>query len=220
MKISFIAGSEEAQMNITPPTIAKRFIPPWYRDIAASTETDNVKKCVPFLDALTFGYVQTTWADIDVVVAPELEVASVVDYGKPPQLSYRDTTDIAIGPEYHQIEFVWKRYWAIELPKGYSALITTPLNRTHLPFLTLSGIVDFDSYQHMQVGNIPFFIKRDFVGVIPAGTPMFQIIPIKREEWTSDIQNYDETFWTKKTEELESSEGYYKKQFWNRKKFD
>jgi hypothetical protein len=34
-------------------------------------------------------------------------------------------------------------------------------------------------------GNIPFFIKEGFSGVIPKGTPIAQVIPFKRESWTS-----------------------------------
>ena len=73
----------------------------------------------------------------------------------------------------------------------------------------------------MQQGNVPFFIKSNFEGVIPCGTPMFQIIPFKRENWKSEkdisLKDLD-----KKHEflNLRTMHGYYKNKFWNRKSYD
>jgi hypothetical protein len=47
----------------------------------------------------------------------------------------------------------------------------------------MAGIVDSDKYH--GAGNIPFFLKEEFEGLIPKGTPYAQIIPIKRAEWTT-----------------------------------
>jgi hypothetical protein len=91
--------------------------------------------------------------------------------------------------------------------------MTHPLNRTDLPFYTLSGIVDSDNY--MGEGKVPFFIKKDFTGIIPAGTPIVQIIPIKTDEvWKSEkaehlMQERDKQQWLLRT----SITGYYKKVF-------
>jgi hypothetical protein len=34
---------------------------------------------------------------------------------------------------------------------------------------------------------MPFFLREGFTGVIPAGTPFVQILPFKRENWTSEV---------------------------------
>ena len=73
----------------------------------------------------------------------------------------------------------------MELPEGYSALYTHPLNRFELPFLTMSGIVDND---HVRLpGTMPFFFLKAVTGIIPAGTPYAQIFPFRREHWQSEI---------------------------------
>ena len=57
----------------------------------------------------------------------------------------------------------------------------SPINRFDLPFLSISGFIDCN-YGFSLAGNMPFFIKKGFEGVIPAGTPYMQIIPIKNIE--------------------------------------
>lgn len=227
MKITFVAGSKEAQTAVSAPESARNYIPKWYKDIPANNDDPNVKKCMPFLDAMSSGYIQTTWSDIE--VSRSGDEVTVLDKGNfsrfnntfSPQMFYfRNKSEVTIGDEYYKIEFLWKRQWAVSLPEGYSALVTHPLNRTDLPFTTFSGIIDCDNYSHVEIGNIPFFLKSHFLGIIPAGTPMFQIIPIKREDWVLEKQDYSEEYWKQKKKELESDSGYYKKQFWNRKKFD
>jgi hypothetical protein len=42
-----------------------------------------------------------------------------------------------------------------------------------------------DSGYFSVAGNIPFFIKEGFTGIIPKGTPIAQIIPYERQEWIS-----------------------------------
>ena len=101
-----------------------------------------------------------------------------------------------------------------------SALVTHPINRVDLPFTTMSGIVDFDKSIHAPIGNIPFFIKNGFTGVIPKGTPMFQILPFERNEWQSEKQKFDEKFWQTKLNERHDVSDFYKKKIWQRKKFD
>jgi hypothetical protein len=55
-----------------------------------------------------------------------------------------------------------------------------------LPFFTLSGVTDTDTWGGSDVLN--FALKKDFEGVIPAGTPIVQIIPFRRETWDFEIE--------------------------------
>jgi hypothetical protein len=34
---------------------------------------------------------------------------------------------------------------------------------------------------------MPFFIVKGYTGVIPAGTPYAQMLPFKRENWSSEL---------------------------------
>ena len=73
----------------------------------------------------------------------------------------------------------------IKTPPGYSVLFTHPMNWHYLPFYSLSGVVDTDTYTMPVL--FPFMMKNNFEGIIPKGTPVIQIIPFKRDDWKSNI---------------------------------
>jgi hypothetical protein len=99
-------------------------------------------------------------------------------------------------------------------------LFTHPLNRHDLPFTTLSGIVDGGLVMNPR-GQIPFFVKEGFEGIIPQGTPIIQLIPYRQENW---IHRKTKGMLNKSNEHnLKTSSliyGWYKKTFWTRKKYD
>jgi hypothetical protein len=94
-----------------------------------------------------------------------------------------------------------------------------PVNRYDLPFITLTGVVDSDIA--MSPGNLPFFIKKDFEGIIPKGTPIVQIFPFKRDDWKSqeDMSLVEEG--KKETLlALRLAFGYYKSYVWKKKTYN
>lgn len=206
---------------------SKKVIPQWYKDVRpADFKKDghhkNVKNCVPFLDALSFGYMITLPQDINVL--PNDDFTSVlIDYGIKDQgfleVGVREKESFAFPEDVYEIEFIWKTQQVIKLPKGYSALITHPLNRNDLPFISLSGIIDLD--EGIQRGNFPFYIKKGFEGKIPMGTPIGQIIPFKREDWKLEFDeslnqiNEKYTFFSRRV-----NSGWYKNNLWKRKSFE
>ena len=109
---------------------------------------------------------------------------------------------------------------AINIPKNYSILFTHPLNRHDLPFTTLSGIVD-SGLITSPTGSVPFYIKENFEGLIPQGTPIAQLIPIRQESWSSKIKN---GLVEKSLKQTISSNlvfsGWYKKNIWKRKNYE
>jgi hypothetical protein len=218
MKIIFVPGTKEIENTVPLPQPAKNFIPSWYKNIKAGKDIVNVKKCIPFLDSMSNGYIQTTWSDIH--VSEEKNGLRVVFDSNVPLFLHREISHMPVDSAFYNIEFVWQRPWSTVLPDGYSALVVHPLNRVDLPFITLSGIVDFDKSIHAQIGNIPFYIKKGFTGTIPEGTPMFQIIPIKREDWVSESQEYSNGFWQRKMVERSGILDFYKKKIWQKKSFD
>ena len=109
------------------------------------------------------------------------------------------------------------------LEDGYSAIYVHPLNRYDLPFVTVSGIIDNDKMD--TPGLMPFFLKDGFEGLIPKGTPYAQVIPFKREDWTSEEKMYTQeeilerhNFQANKFRTPEG--GAYKKKVWSRKRYD
>lgn len=234
MKIDFIPASNEVENRVDRPKPAKAFIPEWYKNIKVNNNISlnefgnptnlSVKNCVPFLDIFMHGYIQSTWCDI------------YIDFDENENLLYR-TSGASILPSiishrskqnpidplnfYEKIEMSWIAQWTPKTPKGWSILIVNPINHFELPFTTTSGIIDSDKFHHNFTGEIPFYIKRGFKGLIPKGTPMYQIIPIKRESWKSNFNKFNQN----KQENLfaEFSKYFvngYRKFWWQKKNFE
>jgi len=184
------------------------------------------KACPALFDVMGSGYAYKTPCDIEF-----FEDAAGNIQGKVLNAQYKDFLQERFPmPQffhprgYHEKHFAWWADWAVELPEGYSALYTQPLNRFELPFLTTSGIVDNDKV-HLP-GTMPFFILMGFTGILPAGTPYSQIIPFKREHWVSEVV-VSLTFQEMKAKNLENSAKYrkpdggiYQKEVWERRKYE
>jgi hypothetical protein len=230
VKIVFTPASKEVEALVQSPISAKQVMPEWYKKSPAfdlknpifsdgQISNTSIKMCMPFFDATTGGYIQKTWTDIHIAVKDN---AVIYHTALPPTLmSNREKVSIDINDSYYPIEYVWQRQWTARLPKGYSLLITHPHNRLDLPFTTLSGLVDSDSYYHAPIGNIPFFIKNGFQGFIPTGTPMYQMIPVKRENWESVVEPFNEIENAKLNHQVRTRfYGAYRDMFWNKKTYN
>lgn len=231
MNIEFIPVSELAKNIVPPPKPAKNYIPDWYKNIKVDKDVTlspdgtlyfdgKIKKCVPFLDSFTHGYIQESWTDIFIKKDPNGSI--VFSYAHEPQIMhFRDKTSIPISDKFYPIEFIWQIQWLPKMPKGWSVMMTSPSNRLDLPFRSLTGIVDSDHFYHGVTGNYPFFIENGFEGIIPAGTPIYQIIPIKRENWKSTISNFDSVDNIKRNYEVRKHfTDAYRRLFWQKKNFE
>jgi hypothetical protein len=184
------------------PTPASLFLPQWYKD--APVHVDNqkfnldpapnitFKRCFPFLDALTAGYISPLWADCQIVYNENegtnikwVVKRSVFDVWNPKQISTFEIPDGFDG----QV-FKYMHGWIPKTPAGYSTLITHPFAYQNLPFRAVTGIVDTDT---LDTGAyVPIIFKKGWEGVLEKGTPMFQLIPFKRDDWVSEYKNMDE----------------------------
>lgn len=203
----------------------KSFIPKWYKD-AKKFETEKVsdrvtiKGCMPFLDSMLTGYAIRLPVDILVSYENNSTIMSWRD-GEKKMVDTRSQLtmqNIPIPVGYDEQVFTWHVTTILDIPKGYSALITHPLNRFDLPFTTTTGIVDsgilFD-------GSLPFFIKKGFEGIIEKGTPIAQVIPFKRESWK--LEKDDSLKERAKEEKAVSQDiifGWYRKNRWAVKNFE
>lgn len=203
--IKFYAHKEHYQGLFDPPEPSVKNIPEWYKnqdkyiggkkEVSAETGLFNntVKACMPVFDMMSAGYVIKTPADIhvdhDEDGLPKFSWA-VNFYTCIESHGTMQYDRLKIGEEYAKIAYKFINPWIVKTPKGYSSLFITPTHRDDLPFYSLPGIVDTD--KHPIPVNFPFFIKKDFKGMIPMGTPIIQIIPFKRESWSHDVMNYSE----------------------------
>lgn len=212
---------------------AKKHIPNWYKSIKSygygnlvfdseNINMHNIKSCVPFLDSLSTGYMIELWCDIHVKINDDGQSHYFTWSGaKPIPVGFRDSNEnpipIPIGCE--SSHYVWLSPYCIKTPKDHSLLITHPFNRFDLPFITLTGIVD--AGKAIGPGNIPFFMKKDFEGVIERGTPIMQVLPFKKENWTSECS--DEALkegLVNKQKSINKFFGFYKKELWVKKSYE
>jgi hypothetical protein len=222
----------ESAIDIYPNIItpAKNHIPKWYKEIPKWKNNQvfeigkglnhTVKQCMPVFDSLTTGYMIVLPNDLYVKNNNGLPFITWNAAEFPPK-SRDGVADLNLVPAgHHPTEFIWQTGVSHAIPLGFSMLLTHPVNRYDLPFTTLTGIID-GGFIMPATGNIPFYVKEGFEGVIPQGTPIAQLIPFRQENWLSKktkglvvLSNQHKT----KSNSLIS--GWYKKTFWTRKKYD
>lgn len=238
-EIIFTPETKFAEQLLTKPIPGSQAVPDWYRHAEARmdgqktsgidgyqpTSATNVtyKHCSPFLDAFLTGYIWEAPVDFEVMLPPganrpivrwRTEGNFVSDHSPPQHPNLPEPEDT------YQGVLKWEFPFAIKTPPGYSTLFTHPLNRYELPFRTLSGVVDTDVYP--LAVKFPFQLLN-FTGeriIIEQGTPLCQMIPVKRDDWESSVGEADEqkvraNFFQFAGKIVRS----YKTQWWHRKSY-
>lgn len=199
--ITFQPFDEYVEAAESPPVSASECMPEWYKKLPRYINNSDkpikalgrkdLKTCAPFRDAMLSGYMILLPADVEISIS----ATGDVDVFCNQQLTFEVVHKRGTLTEENQgfgmphpigtvpIMFAWAPLFGTGTNKSDSVLVTHPLNRNDLPFITTSGIVDAGYFPF--AGNIPFFIKEGFVGVIPKGTPIAQIIPFERKDWVS-----------------------------------
>lgn len=188
MKIEFLC--EEGLIGVIPePINSLRAAPDYYKKVKPQSDghpsSGTVKRCVPFLDALSSGFIIPLWADMYVLARNgELSVDFPPNLPMAESLGNHPITQIPDHPlskdPYGSIQLKFINPWIISTEDGVSCLFTSPLNHMEKRFKVLDGVVDTDTYYN----NINFpFIWTGGSGefVIPKGTPLVQVIPFRRE---------------------------------------
>lgn len=177
------------------PVAAIKKAPDFYKSIrrqhGSHPDTGTVKRCVPFMDALSAGFVIPLWADVYVVACDgqlnmtfprDLPMSSSIQQHGYIQFPGHPLADKPYGKYFMK----FMNPWVIETDPGYSCLFTSPLNHLETRFKLLDGVVDTDTY-YSNV-NFPFlWTGGDGEFFIPKGTPLVQVIPYKRETFTIEI---------------------------------
>jgi hypothetical protein len=231
--IEFIAIDEYSYKVCPKPFPAASGLPKWWRDatpyikssknpdgkkmiIFNSNSNASFKKCTPMLDVLSSGYIVPLWSDIQVQIDNGEQYVSW-RVGKD-VFENHNGQEVEIPDGYSKKQFKYKNPWIPKLPFGYSALIVPCFGYPNNPFRAISAVIDYDKTPHPLF--VPMYLKENFEGIIERGTPMFQIIPFKRTNWTSSfsffgdvemaanldrdvkstiVSNYVKNFWQKKS---------------------
>jgi hypothetical protein len=188
-------------VSILPqPSPAVLGLPSWFKAMpqeafnsTAQKETHTLKKCPPFIDAMTYGFLMPLMCDVTVKDGQfswdtEFPPGGSSNFVRSP-IGFHDPGQVTGSPLFDEDMFVIKFHnlWTIEAPPGYSLLFTHPVNRYDLPFTTLTGLVDSDRYFDNWVHFPARWHDAGFNGVLPKGTPIAQCMPVKRETWASQF---------------------------------
>lgn len=205
-KIIFTAFGSYIKETEPAPEPASNKIPRWYKDLPHTHNSFNInnmpgmswsknrgtaKRCIPFLESFTTGYIVSLPQDIEIVNNPDQQNIDIFWGVDRPGKTFIDSDaqfrheGFIPQDQYHNVLYRFHTEYEVVTPKGYSILLTHPLNRVDLPFTTVSGIIDTDDFSTPIV--VTFSIKKGFTGIIEKGTPMAQIIPIKQDNWSSVI---------------------------------
>ena len=196
--------------DLFAPKPAFQNVPEWYKktepyinneEIAINKKNalknPTIKKCMPVFDMIASGYLLFTTTDVfvdqekgprgttqPVYHWPSWDCINFHVIDQAPELPYNSG---------HTINYPkWINPWSIKTPPGYSVLIIQPTYRDSV-FTILPGVVDTDKYFNNI--NFPFVLNDiNFEGLIPAGTPMAQVIPFKRESWQREFGNDQQIF--------------------------
>ena len=180
------------------PVPAAQGLPDWLKAMpsqafnAISSQVGNtVKRCPPFIDAMTYGFLMPLICDLKVENGEftwdnDLPPGGEVAFVRSP-IGFHDTSQVTGTPLFDADRFVVKFHnlWTIEAPEGYALLFTHPSNRSDLPFTTITGLVDSDTYHDNWVHFPAHWHDMNFSGVLPKGTPVAQCFPVKRESWAA-----------------------------------
>jgi len=181
------------------PVPAVRGLPDWFKALpmkshnGISGEIPTIKKCPPVIDAMTYGFLMGLTCDLTVENGEfswERDVpGGIANYPRSP-IDFHHGSQVAGTPFFDEDRFIIKfnNFWTIELPPGYSLLVTHPINREDLPFTTLTGLVDVDLYSLSFVHFPARWRDPDFNGTLARGTPVAQCLPIRRENWTEQFE--------------------------------
>jgi len=212
---------------IPKPFDSRKLLPNWYKSLApklgSGFEQSTIKRCAPFLDAMIIGWVIPLAADVHI---QSNENCSVINwdckFNKPILESHTaEQINEDKHPQYPRPPIKFMNYWSIKVPKGWSVLFVPPINRTDDRFFCISGLVDCDKYEEFI--NFPgFWTKPNFNGILKAGTPLVQAIPIKRDNF--EIKDNFHSFTSEELKNLNKlrskrqvNESYYRDSCWVRK---
>ena len=195
-RIAFLCEPSMAAA-LPPPVPAGQLTPDWFRKLERSMGMPDahglpgltVKACLPVTDAFSLGWIIPLATDVRFVVD---ETGLGIQLGWPPAAPFAPVEQHHPGqvgypnpPFDRRLPLKWINPWRLKVPDGYSVLFTHPLNHFELPFQCFSGLVDCDRFA--AAVNFPFVWTGGAADVtLPRGTPLIQVIPIRRDTFPFD----------------------------------
>ena len=183
---------------IPEPKPAAKCMPEWFKKVKPRVESSRdesgapgvtVKKCMPVLDVMSEGYIIPLQGDVHVISNSDCSILqakklrnhsfSVVEYHALDQIGGKSAPGYPAPP----LKFI--NHWVIKTAPGWSCLFVSPINHLNENFTCLGGIVDTDRY--CKEVNFPAIWHKSNADItLKAGTPLVQVIPIKRDMYSKE----------------------------------
>ncbi|HYV37153.1 MAG TPA: DUF6065 family protein [Gemmataceae bacterium] len=217
-----------ADAGYPPPYPASRVMPDWYKAMPIENQppgmqtpvfgSRTVKNCIPFLDAMTCGYIIPLAVDLRVTIGPNGEFHG--DAYPSNMVQFHTPRQVPGAPFENNYLLKFVNPWLIQTPPGYSTLFMSPLNRFQPGLIPLAGLVETDLFY--RAVNFPTILS-----VPPGtsyswarGTPLVQALPVKRAEFQSEfvplnVEKHNEM--CEKTQGLPENYNFYRDNIWEKK---
>jgi hypothetical protein len=197
--------SSELLPLLPRPIPAALGLPDWFKALPQKAfnptlgeEMHGIKKCPPVIDAMTYGFLIPLAMDLSLQNGRmtwnfDVPKGLVTEYALSP-VSFHDPSQVAGTPFFDDDCYIVKfnNFWTIQTPPGYSLLFTHPINRPDLPFTTITGLVDCDTFHDVPIHFPAHWHDKNFNGVLPKGTPVAQCLPVKRDSLAAHFEVFTE----------------------------
>ena len=204
--IEFNTTNEKAFKEFRP-VVAKHIHPDWWKKMKTKTRGgDNIKMCPSMMDVLGTGYYIICVEDIKIEYPKDdLDGSPKYELGQFAKCPNNPNYETSGHPREQFPDFEYAKAdveenlennnavkirvpWSITTPLGYSSLYLDPFLFQNRFFQTWQGIMDTDRYTGGDLnGLVILYPKTREEFVIPAGTPIAQIVPYRREDWKASI---------------------------------
>lgn len=218
---------EEYYGKIPEPIPASKFKPGWYKELengeGEHNTWGNVQNCIPFFDAITTGWIIPVQTDMKVEARAD-DMRMRVD-AELPEAAMGSRSDDVLGDvglrKFDGFPIALSNLWRMNVPDGYSVMIRHPMNRGSKLFRTFDAIVDVDKY-NATVNGSAMWLAGEWEGEIKAGTPMYHVMPFKRDSVITDgiIRSSTEEeakFGENYAKMKRDGDGNYKTEYWTPK---
>ena len=193
MDIKFICSDPEVLEHF-PIKPSKKVVGEWLKELPNEKEVPReglqfktIKECMPAMDMMTAGY--TIFNTYELQISPtqrhgyeDVNVATNnMDYVT---THHHEQCPVKIdGKKKHFIKV--HQPWLVKTPPGYSCLFMQPFYDLEQRYRLMPAIVDTD--KHDLPVLLPGYTVNSEPFTIEPGTPLMQVIPFKREDWTMEI---------------------------------
>lgn len=171
----------------TPVVETRRVIPDYVKKQVNTYKENKFARCPGMFDLSQAGYLVKAHVDIHIKATKQGVVIKMDCHERmrPSKMEFEIVEGMVKFAEGMK-PAVWKipLPWAVFMKKGYSAQVLPA--SMHFPFVDkmyiYPGVVDYDDFHSI---NLIFSITEECEFTIWAGTPILQVIPFKREEFSA-----------------------------------